>query len=376
MQGQRFLLLVIVTVALVAGAWWLSQSDQPGDSVASGNALFPQLESTVNDVSRVDILGSGSEIIVQLERGDSSWTVANRDGFTADWDKVRDLLRALAQATIIEQKTSNPELYDRLGVQDIDAEGSERFLIKLDDNDELAVIVGLSASDGSGGRYVRRANEAQALLIDQSLTISNLTKEWLSKEVIDFQPTRVNEVVIRHSDGEVLRAKRDADDPSKVNLLNVPEGRELGSPWAINALPNSISRVNLEDVRPAQAAMAEPDLSVLFVADNGLNIQLDLHEEGDSEYWMQVSANAEPTAAIADSGESSAGDSDAAAGEGDEEVAPPDPAVEAQQINDRLNGWEFRIAEFKYNGWAKKLEDLLKPLEDDNATDSGDGDDA
>ena len=48
-----------------------------------------------------------------------TWTVAERDNYPADTGRLRKLLLELAEARLLEEKTSNPELYDRLKVEDI-----------------------------------------------------------------------------------------------------------------------------------------------------------------------------------------------------------------------------------------------------------------
>lgn len=375
---QKTTFIGITAAALVAAfmAWWLSGSQQPGDSVVSDDALFPGLQQRINEIGQIEISGPQGAIAT-LSKGDGQWELAQRDGYAADWASVKDLLKQLAEAQIIERKTSRAELYQRLGVQDVDAGDAEGLLVRLDNDPELALIVGFASTDKTG-RYVRLAGSEQALLVNQRLTMPKETGAWLHAEILDIPASRIDEVYIRHANGEVVHGQRNAEDESNFILGNKPEDRELASQWAVNAFPNSLTGVTIEDVARATEDPPEDAIRVLFVADNGLNLQLELYQQ-EEQYWMQVSANAEPVAAAndqdADNGEAAA---DATLLTSDsEQVAVStetviDAASEAAALNERLGPWVFRIPEYKYNAWAKTMEDILAPLPEA----AGDADDA
>ena len=86
--------------------------------------LLPDLKGQLNDIRRVVITGPGNEVIATLERGAELWTVAERNNYPADVGSIRKNLLALAEARIVEEKTSSPEFYERLGVQDLADEGA------------------------------------------------------------------------------------------------------------------------------------------------------------------------------------------------------------------------------------------------------------
>ena len=64
------------------------------------------------------IYKAGDARVVELKRRASSWTVSERDNYPADEAKLRKLLIAIADAKLDEEKTSNPESYATLGVED------------------------------------------------------------------------------------------------------------------------------------------------------------------------------------------------------------------------------------------------------------------
>ena len=62
---------------------------------------------------------------------DGSWAVAEKDGYPADVEKVRQTLISLAEARIVEPKTANPDFYDRLGVEGVEDEAAGGLAVML-----------------------------------------------------------------------------------------------------------------------------------------------------------------------------------------------------------------------------------------------------
>ena len=55
---------------------------------------------------------------LRLTRDDETWRLAEKAGHRANVPKVRELLLKLSRAKLLEEKTSNPEYYKRLGVDE------------------------------------------------------------------------------------------------------------------------------------------------------------------------------------------------------------------------------------------------------------------
>ncbi len=119
-------LLVLAVLALVAGPGSHSGSDE--------QLLYPDLRAQLNDVRQIVVRGPGNQLIATLERREARWIVVER-GYPADTGRIRETLLALAEARIVEEKTSTPALYDRLAVQDIALhdEGASGHLFAWDD---------------------------------------------------------------------------------------------------------------------------------------------------------------------------------------------------------------------------------------------------
>lgn len=353
MNKNGFMIMLVVAIIAAVLAWWTTSSQKPGDTGITGNLLFPGLEDKINTVEQISLIGPGNITRVTMMKQDDSWGVKERDGFRADLPQVKSLLAALAQASIVENKTRREEFFPRLGVEKVTSVDAAGFMVRLDDNDELSLIVGHPAAGGVG-RYVRPYKGEQAFLVDEYLELAPDPLQWIDSNVLNFEAGRVQEMYVRHSDGEVIHAARDGGEENEFVLKDIPEGREVSSPWSVNSYPSTLSSIVAEDVRKAPGQAPDESVSALFIADNGLNIQLEMYKEGE-QHWLRVSANAEPASAVAAT----------ALAEDESDADLIDPVAEADMINQRLAGWEFQIAEFKYNSWAKRMDDMLAPLEDD-----------
>src|SRR5690606_27063134 len=154
MTSRTLTILAAALVVLALLAVYGQRRDASPPS-RSGELLLPQLEASLDRIDRVRITAAGNEAVATLERGADPWSIAERHGYAADITKIRGVLRGLADARIVEEKTSNPAYYDRLGVSDIDSAEARGIEVAAFAGDEplVAVIVGDSA--GGGQHYVR-----------------------------------------------------------------------------------------------------------------------------------------------------------------------------------------------------------------------------
>jgi hypothetical protein len=343
------------TLAILAAAFvallvlvMLGQREETGPAGA-GAALVPDLEAALGDIERVTVTRAGGEVVATLEKRPDSWVVADKHGYVADAAKLRQALTALAEARVLEQKTSNPELYGRLGVEDVTAPTATGIGVAMTaPGRELPTVI-LGNAEGARYRYARRAGEAQSYLVDRNPDVARAAAQWLDSVIIDVRSERVREVSITHADGEVVRLSKASAELANFEVADVPEGRELSYPGVANVVGNALRELNLEDVEPAAEGAAEEPTIVEFRTFDGLVVRV-AGTERDDESWITLEASADAAAAPA---------ADAAPAEG---AAPAeDPVAEAARINAKVGGWRYKIASFQYDQMTRRMTDLLKP---------------
>jgi hypothetical protein len=391
MSNKHLLLLLVAAAIASVLAWQFSRpsersADDAGD-IASGELLFPEFAKEANAIDYLQVYGGGEQLLLELQRQDQLWTVAQKDAYPADWGKVRDLLRELGQARVIAPKTSREAMYPRLGVADISMENTGGGLLRWDQGADSALIIGIR-SDDLEGRYVRKPEQAQSYLVDKVLEVPTRPRDWIDRRIVDWQGSRISAVTVRHADKDLIRLARPDEDALELQLQNLPEGRELTGQWAINGIVNALTGLQADNVYAATDPLPADTTRMLFVSDNGINLLLSIYKqtpaaseladaaEAETSYRLRAEASLEPISAEAnnstDADADPAGKADDGINAADSNAVADGAAQEVAELNQRLRGWEYVIPEYKFNALNKRQEDLLKPLP---AAESDSGDD-
>lgn len=360
MKGHHLSVLIVVAVTAIAAALWTSSIREPSGAFdTAGTRLLPGLEDRLNDVSTVTLTGPGGVTIATLSRAGERWILAEKHGYRANVASLRELLLQLAQAELVEEKTSNPAYYSRLGVQDVESAEATGVLVEIGGVDVPALIIGDQAGSRQGV-YVRRAGEAASWLASGDIYVADDTGQWLDKDVIDVNASRIAEVEIRHPDGASVRLAKSAFGQPNFEVDNIPAGRELERDNIANPIGSVIQSLRFDDVLPAEDARIDESSATrtTFRAFDGLEITATVFAR-DDKYYAQFSAAADAELARRYQPQPEAGEGEPPP------PLPPAPDVsavsaEAEEINRRLGGWVYEIPKFKYDYLARRMEDLLK----------------
>ncbi|MFQ6004953.1 MAG: DUF4340 domain-containing protein [Woeseia sp.] len=329
MSSRQIKALAIVLLVLIATLVAINVSEDQGDTSING-LLFPKLKAQLNRINEVSITKAGESITVRNTSG--QWVVAERDDYPADTGKLRKLLLALADASRLEEKTSNSEMYARLGVEDM-SETSEGTQVRISGAESPAsLIIGKLAQRKY--RYARIPGKAESWLIDQNPVVPADGGDWLLPEILDIDTSRVRSVTITHADGETVQIEKENAEDSDFRLPGMPDGRELRYPSIVNGIAGVVSNLNLEDVSKTSASDDyESDTKTVFTMFDGLQIAVDSFVR-DENTWIRLAA--------------SQGDADTS---------------QAAEINARTAGWDYRVQKYKGDQLRRRWTDLLKAEE-------------
>ena len=343
--------VTILAAALVVLLALVIFGQRPSAPVGSGSALVPDLAAAVGDLERVTVVKANGETVATLEKRPDSWVVADKHGYVANATKLRQALMALEEAKIVEQKTANPELYARLGVEDVTAANAAGVSIALTAaGHELPTVV-LGNTEGSKYRYARRAGEAQSYLIDRNPDVPRTAAQWVDSVIIDVRGDRVRDVTITHDDGEVVHLSKASAELANFEVDGVPKGRELSYPGVANVIGNALRELNLEDVEPAAAPADKPTI-VEFRTFDGLVVRVTGVKSNDAS-WISLEASV-------DAAQAAAAPPPAAPADGASAAPAADPNAEAARINAKVGGWRYKIAAYQYDQMTRRIADLLK----------------
>lgn len=378
--------VVVLLGVIIAGR------EGSGDRIAEGLPLaLPELSAQLESVQALSVRKQTGELLVRAERADGDWRVMNRDGYPADRKRIRDLLTGLAEARLQEAKTANPEWYERLGVQDVpdrfeeskaepeekpdphdfstkEKDGPRLVSVTLQDGSELSLIVGERA-EGWKAHYARVPGDAQSWVLDREIAISMDTLAWMDARVIDVDLERISKVTHRTPDGEVLEISKQQPGQENFDVAGIPAGRELRYPAIPEVVADVIDNLRMEDVR-ALGKFVFPAGSIFeadFTTFDGLRIEAKVAKVEDDHFVALSARFDESVRFVEPAGEQAAEDETAGddAGETAEATSSTlkpvaDVKAEVAAMQAHLGSWVFQIAEYRYRGFTKRLDELLK----------------
>lgn len=277
--------MILLTVVVAVAAVIVRQGTN--DVAGAGEPLFPALLDHINDITTVVGIGAG-ETFTLVREGDR-WVVAEKHGFPADQDMARQLVLGTARLVRIEPKTSNPDLYEKIGLDDIHAEDGTavQYSFKNAAGDTLAeIIIGnsrLGRADPQTDEYfVREPAMAQTWLVQGKLADAVGVIDWLDSRVLSIERDRIRQVTARHPDGAVVTVSKKKPSQQTFDLLDVPEGAEADPKWKLNDLGRSLASLDMEDVMPAsQASVPDDGLRVEMITFDGLRVILRSVKDGE-----------------------------------------------------------------------------------------------
>ncbi|MFI4884310.1 MAG: DUF4340 domain-containing protein [Steroidobacterales bacterium] len=331
MTTRRVTFLFAIGIVVIALAAWVSTRSQGGQDPIAGTHVLPGLAGAVNEVTQIRITKADGTRVT-LERNATDWVVGER-GYPADSGKLRKLLLDLGALKAVERKTSLARNYKVLGVDDVTSSKATGARIDIvSPGKTWSLIVG-NSMDGNDC-YVRAVDSAQSLLASPLVLVDADPKQWLEPAILDIAQSRVSGVDEQPAKGpgfSVARAKKTQAD---FTVHGIPRGRELSGANAADSMGSALSSLTLTDVRKTTSPPKGTDLShAVFKTFDGVEVNVSGYKQASNGY-IDVSAQAIDKSA----------------------------ASEVQQINSRVQGWEYQIPDYRYDEVFQSLDGLLKPL--------------
>jgi uncharacterized protein DUF4340 len=375
MTSRNLLILAIVAiVAIGAGVWLAGRQGSTGSSAGTG-ALYPELKAQLNSVSAVNLYKAGDARIVELKKQGESWTVSERDNYSADDSKVRKLLVDIADAKIYEQKTSNPAEYPKLGVEDTTGKGATSLRIELVGTPKPVNLIVGKQGVGARSTYVRRAGEPQSWLVNATIDTSSTPEAWLRKDIIDVSADRVQSATVETKGAKPYTAAKATRADANFSVEGLPKGKSLSAPTAANGVAMALTGLSLADVRAASAFQATPPAAhTTFKTFDGLTVEVDgwvqdnkhyvalrpSFDAAQAERFKVATAPVEEKKPEEKKPEEKNGEAPTAAKpEEPPQPAAPNVAEDARKATARLSGWVYEIPDYKYEALFKPVDQLV-----------------
>lgn len=353
MTPRNFVYLAIAAaLSVLFAVVSFASNNQWSTGKAAGAKLFPTLVSDASQIASIEVRQGDNAMVI--ERAGGSWSLKNRGSYAADPSKVRTLLVGLAEADLIESKTRRPDRYAALELEDPADKSAKSRLVRLlgaKGNVMGEVVIGKKRLDllgtGKSGTYVRKPGDPQTWLANAELDASAVAKDWLKTSVYTADAAKISRVSIEIPGEQALRierqtspakdvkdAKQSVPEPAAGKLQFAgfpPADKKLKDAGAAESIARALANIDMDDVRKLDAAPAAAGVSTVKIESaDGPATTLRLRKDGDA-HWLSI----------------------AATGEGEAKKT-------ADEINQRTQGWEFKIPAAKADSILKKRADLLE----------------
>lgn len=356
MNRNSLIIFAAITMTVVIAAI-VVVSKERSPTYISEEPLLPELKAHINDATAIHLVSSRHE--TRLTREGDSWYIANSDDYPALFDKVRSLLINLSELRTRELKTSNPDLYHHLDVQEPTQPDSNsvRVTVTDSDNEVLAdIIIGKprvsKVTNVQTGLYVRKPEAEHALLVEGRVHVSAEKTAWFDQDIVNIASERIREVIIRHPDGSSIRAFRESPG-ANFQIANLPPDRQVQSTTALNRFGSVLQEVSARDIRSIETFNFESPVETTVYTFDGLVADV-RSSKRDDRYFANFRFSFDAS-----------GQMDAASTVTNEAGEQISVQEQAQQLQRQLSGWVYQIPSFKYEVLTATLDDYTRQVSDD-----------
>jgi hypothetical protein len=374
MNSKKLLVLFLIAIVAIGTGIWVAghRSSTPTESFTK---LYPELDQKLNDATSVSIFTAGEKKSVELVREDNAWRVKERNNYPADESKLRKLLVSIAESEVREEKTSNPQNYASIGVEDLTNESATGVRIQIDGIEPAVSLIIGKQGPAVESRYVRRAGEAQSWLVDTQIDSSSAPKDWLRKSIVDVSADRIQSATITTPGAKPYSAVKASRADANYTVEGIAKGKELSSPTAANGLATALASLTLSDVQTANSLDTKPEAQAIYRTFDGLVIELDGWSKEDKRFvairtrYDADLAERFKVPAAEDTKEAPSkpeGSSEAKRAEpqdaktATQTAAKPNVAEESKTLSEQLSGWVYEIPDYKYDAIFRPLQEMLK----------------
>ena len=293
--------LLILLVALGGGAL-LVQQKQGAKSPDAGATLGQPLLKDLQASQVAGIVIRQPKETITIAKKDERWTIAERAGFPADIEKVRDFV---VKAIALKVGQSEP-----IGEKDrarllLDAGGTAIEFLGADGKPLARMIAGKKyfkaepenpeKANGDGRYVMLPGDDKRVVVVSDPLTqASTRSADWISKA--GFAAEKVKVMEVRFADGTGWKIERSGDN-ADWKLAGARPDEKLEVTKA-NAASYTLSLIELSDVAPADAKPESTGLDkptvVTATTLDGLTYTLKVGKPSGDSFYATVAIAGEP----------------------------------------------------------------------------------
>lgn len=398
MKAKQFIPLLVVCAVVCLGGWLVMEQNRADwndaqsvegvvDIVTDPNALLLP-DFPLNDIQRVVV--TSKENTVTLAKVDKTWGVASQHGYPADFSKIADFLKKVADLQAGHVMSIGENRYGRLELNLPDKEEQTGTLVeffnKSDGLVEKLVLGKQMTSKPSGegsqqyggypvGRYILTQSGTVAQVKESFSSVSDNSDGWI--DTAFFQVDKLKSGIAYLGDSMLWQVARDTENGDITYRSDVPEGRELDT-TKVTQVDSTLKSPRFKSI--ADPAASDEELGFTagrrFVAETFDNATYTISigsKNGTGDYPVRVKvdyiAPPAPDAPAEETPEAKA----------ERETKHAESVAEAthkyEQDQARYGAWTYLVYSYSVDELLFQAADFLKELESEKPEGEGDGDD-
>jgi hypothetical protein len=330
-MNRRNLLLLGGAAAASIGAAVLLTPDSTEPPPSSATPLaFPGLAPRLANAQRIEVVRHDGTLVIR--RAGDAWVLPAKADHPVRPERVREVLVGLTELRLTEPRTANPEMLERLGVEDPTRAGATSALLRvLDANGApiAEIVVGRRRMRVQGNVpesvYVRRPGESQAWLAEGRLPLDADPNLWIDRDIANIPRDRVRAATIHRAGEGTLVLRRGRELESGLAVVEPAETPELDE-LSLDEVARGFEFLTFLDVRAASEMPGEWLGEAEFELTDNLRIAVAARKAGD-DLWVRLTASGD---------------------------------AEAERLNARWRGWAYQVGQWKERSFLPRLEDLAK----------------
>ena len=292
MDTKKFFFIISISIILLGLLFTFLNKDYSSDK--EYDKLFSNIESTIDNVTRIEIENNSS--IIYLLKKNGLWVLPSYDDYPADEEKIRSLLLAIVQLKVIDKKTNNAALHKNLGLSFPLEKNSYRVRLLGGEKNLISdFIIGKSSKHNSDFKYIRKFDNNQSWLFKNVFNIKENEIDWSENSILKVARWRIKSVKLentKNKDKHIYIYKNKYSDQS-FKLANIPKGFNLNSNFNLIAFSSLLESVKKIDIKKSSINKNNNFIKNLyFETFDGLIINIKAFKiEGDIYYYFDIDSD-------------------------------------------------------------------------------------
>jgi len=331
MNRRSLLVLGGTAAAAVAAVVVLGPGGPKPPDLGTAPLMFQNLAQKLAGAMRIEVKRHDQNLVLERKPGDV-WVLPEVAGYPVRAEKVRELLVGLTELRLVEPRTANPEMLDRLGLEDPAKAGSTASLLRVLDGAGQPIaelMVGRRRVRTHGNVpesvYVRRPDEDQSWLAEGRLPLDADAQLWIDRDLANIPRDRVLKVAINRTGEPPLELTR-TEGPDGRLAIALPAETPPLEQTSLDSIAGAFEYLTLTDVQRAADIPGKALGHSRFTMTDNLAIEVSVNQDGEA-VWVTLAAA------------------------GDEE---------AQKLDARWKGWAYQLGAWKLKALLPRLEDLRR----------------